>query len=107
LVGGESGNGTMHGRKGCFLSINLERAYHDMRMQRISVQHTDWMRCHLAKRRGQLNFDDFVSGPFNIIDRLDQGTHIRVSFTEYTMESWLTFLERRKANPVLSLWTTP
>jgi hypothetical protein len=59
--------------KGAFPSVDIPMLLHDMRMQRIPREITDWLRRRFSQRKTTLLFDNFVSEVFNVANGLDQG----------------------------------
>lgn len=70
--------------KAAFPSVVVDKLLHNMRMEGIPAQITDWYKKRLEGRRTTLSFDDFTSEPFDIQMGLDQGCPISpVAFLFY------------------------
>jgi hypothetical protein len=59
--------------KGAFLSVDLDRLVHDMRMRGVPWQHTDWLMRRYAGCTSRISFGDYTSDAFAVQGGLDQG----------------------------------
>lgn len=59
--------------KGAFPSMCVEHLVHNMRMQGVPREYTDWTYTKLKDRQTIVMFNDFVSAPYGINDGCDQG----------------------------------
>lgn len=58
---------------GAYPSVNILKLIQDMRKRGIPVEYTDWLEEKLNGRYTTLNFDDFSSETFRILEGADQG----------------------------------
>jgi len=59
--------------KGAFPSVILKRLTHDMRLQGIPMQYTDWLHQKFSDRRTYITFDGHISKPRTLSRGLNQG----------------------------------